>query len=61
MMAFDLPTPAQRDAFLNRLYENRVILLGCGERSVRFRPHLDITRESLQRGMEIIAETAATS
>lgn len=58
MMAFDCPTTDKRDKFLGELEKNRVILLGCGERSIRFRPHLDITRENLQRGMEILDEVA---
>lgn len=58
MMAFDLPTGEKRDKFNSELEKNRLIVLGCGDRSIRFRPHLDVTRENLQRGMEIIDEVA---
>jgi L-lysine 6-transaminase len=58
MMAFDLPSTDKRDKFLGELEKNRLILLGCGEKSIRFRPHLDISRENIQRGMEIIEEVA---
>ena len=59
MMAFDLPTAEKRNRLLTELEKNRLLILGCGERSIRFRPHLDINRENLQRGLEIIDETIA--
>ncbi len=58
MIAFDLPSEAQRDDFLNKLFEHRLIVLGCGERSIRLRPHLDITKENLARAVEIIGDVA---
>ena len=40
MIAFDLPTPEDRDAVIARAYEERLLLLPCGTRSIRLRPHL---------------------
>lgn len=44
MIAFDLPTTEDRDNFYTRLNEN-VLCLKCGNRSIRFRPHLTFTKE----------------
>lgn len=43
--AFDLPDTGQRDRFLARAYENRLLILGCGPRSVRVRPALSLTED----------------
>ena len=54
MVAFDLPDPQQRDAFYHGLYEIGLLALRCGERSIRFRPALDITIEAVSEAIEII-------
>ena len=49
MCAFSLPEAAQRDAVLSRLRdEEDVLLLGCGRRSVRFRPALTVSDTDLE-------------
>lgn len=53
-LAFDLPTDADRNAFINKAFENKLIVLSCGEQSVRFRPHLNVTREDLEKAVEIM-------
>ncbi|MCK4577303.1 MAG: aminotransferase class III-fold pyridoxal phosphate-dependent enzyme, partial [Candidatus Marinimicrobia bacterium] len=45
--AFDLPSATERDAVTGTLYNNGAIVLGCGAKSVRFRPHLTVTNEQL--------------
>ncbi|MBI3259605.1 MAG: L-lysine 6-transaminase [Ignavibacteriae bacterium] len=52
--AFDLPNADYRKAFLSKCFEKGLIILGCGERSVRFRPALNLTDENLHEGMGII-------
>jgi L-lysine 6-transaminase len=52
--AFDLPSAAQRAAVVARAYERGLIILGCGERSIRFRPALAITRDELDEGLAIL-------
>lgn len=47
MCAFDLPTSAQRDQLREVLYNDGLIILACGERSIRFRPHLNVTKEEI--------------
>jgi L-lysine 6-transaminase len=52
MRAFSLPTAEQRDAVLTALREDEhVLLLGCGRRSVRFRPALTVTSEEIAAGV----------
>ncbi|GGK52758.1 L-lysine 6-transaminase [Planomonospora sp. ID91781] len=56
MCAFDLPSGADRDRAVARLREDEgVLVLPCGERSVRLRPALSVTREELQEGAAAIA------
>jgi len=52
MRAFSLPDGALRDAVLTRLREQEhVLLLGCGSRSVRFRPALTVAVDELAAGV----------
>ncbi len=54
LCAFDLPTTEFRNQFRKKLFERRLVLLGCGERSVRFRTALNINEEELMQGIQII-------
>jgi L-lysine 6-transaminase len=54
MCALDLPGTQARDAVLRLLRERRVIMLPCGERSVRFRPALDVTEADLEFGLKAL-------
>ena len=52
MCAFSLPSGAVRDRVLASMRdEDDVLLLGCGSRSVRFRPALTITTDELDAGV----------
>jgi L-lysine 6-transaminase len=55
MCAVDFPDTAVRDAVGDKAYENGVIILSCGCRSLRFRPPLDITVDEVDEGIDIIA------
>ena len=57
MCAFDLPTVAQRDDLAGKIIENGVFILGSGEKAIRFRPPLNISRDELDTGMEIVRTT----
>ena len=54
MCALDLPDPATRDRVLTHAYEQGVIILGCGHRTVRFRPPLIITESELDQGLDLL-------
>lgn len=48
MCAFDLKDGASRDWLRKVLYDEGVIVLTCGDQSLRFRPHLNVTKEEIQ-------------
>lgn len=48
MCAFDLKDHDARNSLYKRLYEEGVIVLTCGEKSIRFRPHLNVTKAEIQ-------------
>lgn len=47
MAAFDLPNPEKRNMLRQKMMEEGVIILGCGSRTIRFRPHLNISEEEI--------------
>ena len=60
MCAFDLPTTEQRDALKKNLYENGVVILGCGSKSIRFRPPLTIDQDELNTALSAIDHSIHT-
>ncbi len=56
LCAFDLPDAATRNAFRTLCQQRRLLVLACGERSIRFRPVLDIDRADVDRGLELIED-----
>ena len=52
--AFDLPNTELRDSLASKLMDNKVIVLGSGKRSIRFRPHLNITKHDIDKGINTI-------
>jgi L-lysine 6-transaminase len=59
MVAFDLPTAAERAAVLARLHAADVLVLGGGERSIRLRPALTIGEDELDVAVAAIAAAVA--
>ncbi|MBW8360295.1 MAG: L-lysine 6-transaminase [Weeksellaceae bacterium] len=54
MCAIDLPNGAERDAVRDELYRENLIILGCGDQSLRFRPHLNVTETEIQMALDKI-------
>ena len=52
--AFDLPSGDDRDTIANLISEEGALILGCGLQSIRFRPHLNISKDEIDQGMTII-------
>ena len=52
--AFDLPDTATRNAVIQRAYDDGLIALGCGPRTIRFRPALTIAQADLDTGLDIL-------
>lgn len=44
-LAFDFPDSDTRNAFVNCAQEERLLVLGCGHRTLRLRPHLAFTED----------------
>lgn len=61
MCAFDLPNAGRRDAVLKQAYEEGLVILGCGERSIRFRPILTIDEAGIDEGGEILERALAAA
>src|SRR6266581_4519862 len=54
MLAFDLPDTAKRDAFWKGAYELGLLVVRCGERSIRLRPVLDVKEEVIEESLGIM-------
>jgi L-lysine 6-transaminase len=54
--AFDLPTMEYRNNFVSTGMKKGVMYLGCGTRSIRFRPALIITKAEIDLGMQVMEE-----
>jgi L-lysine 6-transaminase len=54
LCAFDLPSAEVRQNLREKADEKGMILIGCGERSIRFRPPLNLTKAEVDEGSEII-------
>ncbi|HTL52880.1 MAG TPA: aminotransferase class III-fold pyridoxal phosphate-dependent enzyme, partial [Planctomycetota bacterium] len=58
MVAFDLPSPSHRREFLAALKKGGLVALGCGEKTVRFRPHLNVTAAQIQEILRVVRAVA---
>jgi L-lysine 6-transaminase len=54
MIAFDLPSGALRDAFWKKSYELGLLVLRCGDRSIRLRPVLDVKDDAIEAALKIM-------
>ncbi|HSD62306.1 MAG TPA: L-lysine 6-transaminase [Ignavibacteriaceae bacterium] len=54
MCSFDLPNSETRNKFRDECYKHKLLILGCGERTIRFRPPLNVQKEDLVEGLKII-------
>ncbi|HAY32532.1 MAG TPA: L-lysine 6-transaminase [Ignavibacteria bacterium] len=52
--AFDAANGKMRDEIRSRAFDNELILLGSGEKSVRFRPPVNIRKEDIDKGLAIL-------
>ncbi|MCB0271646.1 MAG: L-lysine 6-transaminase [Bdellovibrionales bacterium] len=54
MIAFDLPSTDTRNQVKQTMFNNGAMILPCGEKSLRLRPHLDFTKEDAAQALSII-------
>ena len=55
-LAFDLPSSEIRDEVKKNAYDKYLLILGCGEKSIRFRPYLTTEKEEIDKGLNILRE-----
>ncbi|SEL11881.1 L-lysine 6-transaminase [Parapedobacter koreensis] len=60
LCAFDFPEKWSRDAFLKASMEQGALFLGCGQRSIRFRPALIMQTSDIDKGMAIAADVLSS-
>jgi len=54
MCAFDLPSTEERDSFRRNLLREKLLVVGCGEKSIRFRPHLIISEAEIDLVLQTV-------
>ncbi len=54
MCSFDFADAKTRNRFKELCYNEKVLILGCGEKSIRFRPALNISKDILDKGLKVI-------
>lgn len=54
MCAFDLPTTEACEHIKELAFARQLLLISCGERSIRIRPQLDVKREAIDEFAEIL-------
>ena len=54
MCAFDLEDGETRNQFRAKLLQERLLVVGCGDRSIRFRPHLIISADEIKQVLHIL-------
>lgn len=60
MCAFDVVTPDKRDELRNRLFNDGVMVLACGNKSIRFRPSLAICVKEIDMAAAAIMKAVGT-
>jgi L-lysine 6-transaminase len=60
LTAFDFKTTEQRNRFIQKGLDKNVLFIGCGDKSIRFRPALIMATEHIDEGMNVIKKILAT-
>jgi len=60
LTAFDFPDKTIRDNFIKAGLEQNVMFLGCGDKTIRFRPALIIEKEHIDLGLTILENICQT-
>lgn len=53
-IAFDFDNDQSRTDFITKCFNDKLILLPCGETSVRFRPHLNVSFKDVNLALDIV-------
>lgn len=55
--AIDLPDTETRDALKKECFKNQLLILGCGTKTIRFRPPLTVQKRHIDDGMGILKKS----
>ena len=55
--AFDLPSGTERDELWTQLMKNNLLILVSGDKTIRFRPHLNVKSKEIDQAIEIISSS----
>ncbi len=58
-LAFDLPTPQVRDDLIELAWQNGLIVLACGQKSIRLRPVLNLKQDEAEEGLSLLRKSCA--
>lgn len=56
-LAFDCDSPERRQQIIQQAYQNQMIVLSCGERSIRLRPSLNLRKEEAELALNIFEKS----
>jgi L-lysine 6-transaminase len=54
MCAFDVPDTRTRDQLVKAFLREKLLVAGCGEKSIRFRPHLIVAADDIRKAAGIM-------
>jgi len=57
MIAFDLKDTQKRDKMFETLFKNGLFSIKCGEKSIRFRPPLNLSNDDAKKGISIVEKS----
>ncbi len=57
LCSIDLPDTHSRDQVVKEAFQNGLMILGCGTRTIRFRPPLTINKNQLDDGVDILKKS----
>lgn len=61
LCSIDLTDSQLRDAVVKECMKNKLMILGCGPKTIRFRPPLTIQTEQLDEGLDILKKSYKTA
>ena len=61
MLAVEFESPEYRDAVMEAAFHEGLLTLGCGRKTLRLLPPLDVRDRELRIGVELLAEAAQTA
>ena len=55
MCAIDLPNSHARDSIVTECMNQGLMILGCGDKTIRFRPALTVSKSEIDQALNILS------